>query len=95
MSGGEGVMLKVHRNKKYISNTGGYILEITASITGYGNNMQGRSQDLARGGGARMLFFRFGNLHVAKQHAINGRAIRFACGVWWHAPPKFIYDCGI
>ena len=48
--------------------------------------LQGRPQDLA-GGGARIFFFRFGNLHVAKRHAAHGEAIRFARGVWGHAPP--------
>ena len=33
---------------------------------------QGRPQDL--GGGAKNFFFRFGNVHVAKQHAAHGEA---------------------
>ena len=40
---------------------------------------QGRPQDL--GGGGQEFFFRFGNLHVAKQHAAHGKAMRFAKGV--------------
>ena len=32
------------------------------------------------GGGARILFFRFGNLHVAKRHAAHGEAMRNARG---------------
>ena len=32
------------------------------------NIIQGRPQDLG-GGGAKNIFFRFGNLHVAKRHA--------------------------
>ena len=48
---------------------------------------QGRPQDLA-GGGARIFFFRFGNLHVAKRHAVHGQAMRFARGVRGHAPPR-------
>ena len=42
--------------------------------------LQGRPQDLA-GGGPRIFFFRFGNLHVAKLHATHGEAMRFARGV--------------
>ena len=34
--------------------------------------MQGRPQDLAGGGWPRIFFFRFGNLHVAKRHALLG-----------------------
>ena len=41
---------------------------------------QGRPQDLG-GEGARIFFLRFGNLHVAKQHAAHGEAMRFARGV--------------
>ena len=48
---------------------------------------QGRPQDLA-GGGPRNIFFRFGNLHVAKRHAAHGEAMRFARGVRGHAPPR-------
>ena len=33
---------------------------------------QGRPQDLAGGGGPRIFFFRFGNLHVAKPCALLG-----------------------
>ena len=49
--------------------------------------MQGRSQDLA-GGGPRIFFFRFGNLHVAKRHVAHGEAMRFVRGVRGHAPPR-------
>ena len=45
---------------------------------------QGRPQDLAGGGGAKNFFFRFGNLHVAKQHAAHGEAMRFVRGVHIH-----------
>ena len=48
---------------------------------------QGRPQDLG-GGGARIFFLRFGNLHVAKRHAAHGEAMRFARGVRGHAPPR-------
>ena len=40
------------------------------------------------GGGPRNLFFRFGNLHVAKRHAAHGEAMRIARGVRGHAPPR-------
>ena len=46
---------------------------------------QGRPQDLI--GGPR-IFFRFGNLHVAKRHAAHGFAIRLARGVRGHVPPR-------
>ena len=36
----------------------------------YCKYLQGRSQDLGGGGGARIYFFRFGNLHVAKPCAL-------------------------
>ena len=39
-------------------------------------------------GGPRILFFRFGNLHVAKRHAAHGEAMRFARGVRGNAPPR-------
>ena len=39
-------------------------------------------------GGQEFFFFRFGNLHVAKRHAAHGEAMRFARGVWGHAPPR-------
>ena len=39
------------------------------------------------GGGPRIFFFRFGNLHVAKRHAAHGEAMRIARGVRGHAPP--------
>ena len=48
---------------------------------------QGRPQDLG-GGGPRIIFFRFGNLHVAKRHAAHGSAMRIARGVRGHAPPR-------
>ena len=48
---------------------------------------QGRSQDLG-GGGPRIFFFRFGNLHVAKRHAAHGEAMRIARGVRGHASPR-------
>ena len=40
------------------------------------------------GGGPRIFFFRFGNLHVAKRHAAHGEAMRIARGVRGHAPPR-------
>ena len=40
--------------------------------------MQGRPQDLAGGGGVQEIFFRFGNLHVAKPCAL----------IEGHAPPR-------
>ena len=39
-------------------------------------------------GGARNIVFRFGNLHVAKQHAAHSEAMRFARGIRGHAPPR-------
>ena len=48
---------------------------------------QGRPQDLG-GGGPRNFFFRFGNLHVAKRHAVHGEAMRISRGVRGHAPPR-------
>ena len=38
---------------------------------------QRRPQDLG-GGGLRIFFFRFGNLHVAMRHAAHGLAMRIA-----------------
>ena len=52
--------------------------------------IQGRPQDLA-GGGQKFIFFRFGNLHVAKRHAAHGKAMRFARGVRGHAPPRKLF----
>ena len=49
--------------------------------------IQGRPQDLG-GGGPRNIFFRFGNLHVAKRHAAHGEAMRIARGVRGHAPQR-------
>ena len=40
------------------------------------------------GGGPRIFFVRFGNLHVAKRHAAHGEAMRIARGVRGHAPPR-------
>ena len=51
------------------------------------HHLQGRPQDLG-GGGPRKFFFRFGNLHVAKRHAVHGEAMRIARGVRGHAPPR-------
>ena len=50
------------------------------------NIFQGRPQDLA-GGGPRIFFFRFVNLHVAKRHAAHGKAMRFASG-FGGMPPR-------
>ena len=52
--------------------------------------LQGRPQDLG-GGGPRIFFFRFGNLHVAKRHAVHGEAMRIARGVRGHAPQRKIF----
>ena len=41
-----------------------------------------------QGGGPRIFFSRFGNLHVAKRHAAHGKAMLFARGVRGHAPPR-------
>ena len=38
-------------------------------------------------GGPR-IFFRLGNLHVAKGHAAHGEAMRIGRGVRGHAPPR-------
>ena len=48
---------------------------------------QGRTQDLAGGGGVQefIFFHRFGNMHVTKRHAALGEAMRFASGVRGHA----------
>ena len=43
------------------------------------------------GGGARILFFRFVNLHVAKRHAAHGEALRIARGIRGHAPPRKLF----
>ena len=48
----------------------------------------GASPGFGKGGGPRIFFFRFGNLHVAKRHAEHGEAMRFARGVRGHAPPR-------
>ena len=40
------------------------------------------------GGGPRIFFLRFGNVHVAKRHAAHGEAMRFARGVRGHASPR-------
>ena len=40
------------------------------------------------------LFFRFGNLHVAKRHAAHGKALRFARGVLGHAHPRIFFFNG-
>ena len=42
-------------------------------------------------GGARIFFFRFGNLYVAKRHAAYGEAMRLARGVRGYAPPEKIF----
>ena len=41
----------------------------------------GASPGFGRGGGPRIFFLRFGNLHVASRHAAHGKAMRFARGV--------------
>ena len=61
-------------------------------------NIQGRPQDLAGplGGGPRIFFSRFGNLHVAKRHAAHGEAMRFARGVGGHVPREiFLKWCNL
>ena len=57
----------------------------------YSYYVQGRPQDLAGWGGGKNLFFRFGNLHVAKRHAAHGEAMRFVRGVRGHAPPRIFF----
>ena len=52
--------------------------------------IQGRSQDLG-GGGPRIFFFRFGNLHVAKRHAAHGEAMRIARGGSGACSPEKIF----
>ena len=42
-------------------------------------------------GGARIIFFRFGNLHVAKQHAAHGEAMWFVRGVRGHVPRENLF----
>ena len=55
----------------------------------------GASSGFGRGGPI-MIFFRFGNLHVAKRHAAHGEAMRIARGVRGHAPPrKFLKRCNL
>ena len=44
-----------------------------------------------RGGAGQEFFFRFGNLHVAKQHAAHGEAMRIARGVRGHALPRIFF----
>ena len=46
------------------------------------------SPGFGRGGGAKIFFFRFGNLHVAKRSAAYGEAMRFARGARGHASPR-------
>ena len=54
--------------------------------------MQGSPQDL--GGGAKILFSRFGNLHVAKRHAAHGEAMRIARGFGGMLPREnFLKRC--
>ena len=48
---------------------------------------QGRPQDLA-GRGGKNIFFRFGNLHVAKRHATHVEVMRFTRRVRRHVPPR-------
>ena len=49
--------------------------------------LSGASPGFGRGGG-KNFFFIFGNLHVAKRHAVHGEAMRIARGVRGHAPPR-------
>ena len=47
-------------------------------------------------GGARIFFFRFGNLHVAKRHAAHGEAMRIARGVGGMLPREiFLKRCNL
>ena len=64
-----------------------HIFLIMMYTTGRRQALQGRPQDLG-GGGPRIFFFRFGNLHVVKRHAAHGEAMRIARGVRGHAPPR-------
>ena len=55
----------------------------------------GASPGFGRGGGQE-IFFRFGNLHVAKRHAAHGEAMRIARGVRGHAPREnFLKRCNL
>ena len=38
--------------------------------------------------GAKIFYFRLGNLHVAKRHAAHGEAMRIVWGVRGHALPR-------
>ena len=67
-------------------------LALTANID---VTYQGRPQDLG-GGGPRIFFFRFGNLHVAKRHAAHGEAMRSARGVRGMLPREiFLKRCNL
>ena len=56
---------------------------------------QGRPQDLG-GGGPRIFFFRFVNLHVAKRHAAHGEAMRIARGFGGMLPQEnFLKRCNL
>ena len=50
----------------------------------------GASPGFGRGGG-KNFFFRFENLHVAKQHAAHGEAMHFVRRVRGHGPPQEIF----
>ena len=43
-------------------------------------------------GGGKIFFFRFVNLHVAKQHAAHGEAMDIARGVRGHVPPRNVFE---
>ena len=46
--------------------------------------------------GPRIIFFRFGNLHVAKRHAAHSEAMRIARGVRGYAPREiFLKQCNL
>ena len=56
---------------------------------GFKNILQNRGVSrIWEGGGPRIFFFRFGNLHVAKRHAAHGEAMRIVRRVRGHAPPR-------
>ena len=47
-------------------------------------------------GGQELIFFRFGNLHVAKRHAAHGEAMRIATGFGGMLPREnFLKRCNL
>ena len=52
----------------------------------------GASPGFGRGGGPRIFFFRFGNLHVAKRHAAHGEA---TCCAWQSDMLRMAKPCAL